>query len=119
MTATTSRIGDIAEQIRGVTYRKQDASNTPQNGYVPVLRAGNITENGLVYDDLVYVPESLVSSKQTIRKNDVLIAASSGSLSIVGKAAKSETDYNGGVWSVLQSSSSKRQSRCRIFFPLF
>jgi type I restriction enzyme S subunit len=45
---------------------------------------------------LVYVPASKISEKQKIRKHDVLIAASSGSLDVVGKAAPALEDFEGG-----------------------
>ena len=89
-------VSELAEQVRGVTYGKGDASSTPRPGYLPVLRAGNITENGLTFDDLVFVPAERISEKQRIRQNDVVIAASSGSLDVVGKAARALDDYEGG-----------------------
>ena len=90
------RVCELAEQLRGVSYGKSDASSTPRPGYLPVLRAGNITEDGLTFDDLVFVPAEHISAKQKIRRNDVVIAASSGSLSVVGKAARALNDYEGG-----------------------
>jgi type I restriction enzyme S subunit len=93
---TRLRIGDLAEQVRGVSYGKEDASRVPQEGYLPVLRAGNITDGGLVFDDLVYVPSARISQKQLIKKGDVVIAASSGSLDVVGKAAPATRAFNGG-----------------------
>ena len=96
MKVVISRVDDIADQIRGVTYRKQDAATSKMNGFLPVLRAGNITDQGLTYEDLVYVPASKISEKQKIRKHDVLIAASSGSLDVVGKAAPVLEDFEGG-----------------------
>lgn len=95
MTAV-ARVSDLAEQIRGVSYNKEDASSTPRPGYLPVLRAGNITDNGLVFDDLVFVPAERVAEKQKIRRNDIVIAASSGSLDVVGKAARALDDFEGG-----------------------
>ena len=92
----SARVGDLAEQVRGVTYGKDDASRTPAVGYLPVLRAGNITETGLVFDDLVYVPAAKVSAKQKIKRGDIVIAASSGSLEIVGKAAPALAAFDGG-----------------------
>ncbi len=92
----TVRVADLAEQIRGVTYGKDDASPNPISGYLPVLRAGNITNEGLTFDDLVFVPAKRISAKQKIRQNDILIAASSGSLDVVGKAARALADYEGG-----------------------
>jgi type I restriction enzyme, S subunit len=85
--AARAKVGELAEQVRGVSYGKQDASPAPLPGYLPVLRAGNITDAGLVFDDLVFVPAERISTKQRIRRHDVVIAASSGSLDVVGKAA--------------------------------
>jgi type I restriction enzyme S subunit len=96
MKLQTRPVSEIADQIRGVTYGKQDATKTAMSGYVPVLRAGNITDVGLTFDDLVYVPSSKVSPKQRIKKNDIVIAASSGSLDVVGKAARALEDFEGG-----------------------
>ncbi|WP_419838922.1 restriction endonuclease subunit S [Candidatus Poriferisodalis sp.] len=42
--------------------------------------------------DLVYVPASRVTEKQWLKRGDVLIAASSGSLDVVGKAARIRRD---------------------------
>jgi type I restriction enzyme S subunit len=91
-----AQVGELAEQLRGVSYDKGDASPTRRPGYLPLLRAGNITDDGLVFDDLVFVPAARVSHKQKIRRNDVLIAASSGSLDVIGKAARALDDYEGG-----------------------
>lgn len=90
------RVCELAEQLRGVSYDKGEVSATSRSGYLPVLRAGNITENGLEFDDLVFVPEKRISAKQKIRQNDVIIAASSGSLDVVGKAARALEDFEGG-----------------------
>ena len=96
MTARVVRVADLAEQVRGVSYRKEDASPTAKPGYLPLLRAGNITDEGLVLDDLVFVPATRISQKQRIRRHDVVIAASSGSLDVVGKAAPAICDFEGG-----------------------
>ncbi len=95
MTALNVRVGEVAEQIRGVTYGKNDATDAAQNGYLPILRAGNITDTGTAFDDLVYVPEHCISPKQFLRSGDVLIAASSGSLDVVGKTTSILSDYEG------------------------
>jgi type I restriction enzyme, S subunit len=91
-----ARVGDLAEQVRGVTYGKEDASATPLSGYLPVLRAGNITDDGLVFSDLVFVPAERISDKQKVRRHDVVVAASSGSLDVVGKTAPALCDFDGG-----------------------
>lgn len=90
------KVGDLCEQIRGVSYDKGESSLEPKLGLVPILRAGNITDFGIDYSDLVYVPAERVAAKQYIRRHDVLIAASSGSLDVVGKAAAVKENFAGG-----------------------
>lgn len=106
----TARIGDLCEQIRGVSYSKDDARRSPASGYLPVLRANNIREDGLNFDDLVYVPERCVGAKQLLRQGDIVVAASSGSIDVVGKAAQCSNDFRGGFGAfckVLRPSSPK------------
>nr|WP_225085325.1 restriction endonuclease subunit S [Pectobacterium colocasium] len=81
------RLGDIAEIIRGVTYGKAQSSEIKKDGMLPLLRANNI-QSEILLEPLVYVNEELVSPEQYLRMGDVLIAMSSGSESLVGKAAQ-------------------------------
>lgn len=89
------RVGDVAEQVRGVSYSKADVRTVPEPGYVPLLRGGNVREHGLVFDDLQYVPGDGVSKKQILRAGDIVVVASSGSLSGVGKAASVPSGFHG------------------------
>jgi type I restriction enzyme S subunit len=91
----TVTIGRIAQQLRGVSYAKGDATDAPKPGFSPILRANNIGENGLNFDSLVYVPDSKIKEKQRIQPGDVVIAASSGSLEVVGKAARAVEPFDG------------------------
>ncbi len=86
---------EISEQIRGVTYEKSVVSTEPKENYSPVLRANNIGEYGLEFDELVFIPNKFISPKQRIFQNDVVIAASSGSISVVGKAAQAKNGFEG------------------------
>ncbi|WDB73718.1 restriction endonuclease subunit S [Escherichia albertii] len=81
------RLGDIAEIIRGVTYGKSQSSEIKKDGMLPLLRANNI-QSEILLEPIVYVDEELVSPEQYLRMGDVLIAMSSGSESLVGKAAQ-------------------------------
>ena len=90
-----TQVKDIAEFIRGVSYRKNQSSKTLQTDYVPILRANNI--NGeLNYDDLVYVEHARVKDEQFVKSLDIIIAMSSGSKHLVGKAAQAHRDFAGG-----------------------
>jgi type I restriction enzyme S subunit len=114
-----ARIGDLAEQVRGVTYGKEDASKVHLDGYLPVLRAGNITETGLTYEDLVYVPAAKISDKQKIRQGDIIVAASSGSLDMVGKAAPALNDFDGGFGAFCKVLRPNKKVHPRYFAQLF
>lgn len=81
-----ARLGQIGVLIRGVTYNKAVARTSSAQGMTGLLRANNIGAN-ISFDDLVYVPSDLVDKEQILCAGDVLIAMSSGSKDLVGKAA--------------------------------
>ncbi|WP_347202237.1 restriction endonuclease subunit S [Nonlabens sp.] len=74
-------------QVRGLSYSKKDSTDVYDEGKIAVLRAGNIYESQIIEKDYVFVPRTLVKEKQYLKHGDILIAASSGSISVVGKAA--------------------------------
>lgn len=90
-----TKIKDIAEFIRGVSYKKNQSSKTPIDDYVPILRANNINTQ-LNFKDLVYVQRERVKDKQFVKMFDIIIAMSSGSKHLVGKAAQADQDLEGG-----------------------
>lgn len=81
-------IGEIAELVRGVTFSKSDATSAGTDGSLPLLRATNVTEQGLNLDDLVYIPRALVRQEQQIHPGDILITMSSGSVAVVGRSVR-------------------------------
>ncbi len=90
------RLGKLGRLVRGVSYKKQDVTNDAILGYLPVLRATNIQDRQLILDEeLVYVKAEKVSDSQLLRRGDVIIAMSSGSKSVVGKAAQLNMDWKG------------------------
>lgn len=88
------RLGEIAEIIRGVTYTKSDASDAPLPEHAPLLRGNNINRT-LNFDRPVYVPQKLISELQYIKAGDIVIAMSSGSADLVGKAAQATASFDG------------------------
>ena len=77
---------DLFTVVRGVTYQKADAKDAPAEGLLPILRANNI-RGSINFDDLVYVPASLISEDQLLRSGDYVVCLASGSKNLVGKAA--------------------------------
>ena len=87
------RIADITEQIRGVSYKPNDLHKELDENSVILLRANNIDDGSINFDDILYVDTSKVSKNQFLQKGDILICASSGSKHLVGKAA--QVDFEG------------------------
>ena len=83
----------LAEQIRGVSYKPDDLHKQLDENSVILLRANNIDDGQINFDDVVYVDRSKVSCSQFLRKGDILVCASSGSRNLVGKAA--QIDFEG------------------------
>lgn len=82
------RLLELAQLVRGVSYKKEDAVEEPRVGYIALLRATNITGHDLLMDDFVYVPDKYVNDEQLLRQGDIVIASSSGSKEVVGKAGQ-------------------------------
>ena len=79
---------------RGVSYKPEEASDSPLPNYLPVLRANNINFGTIQWGGLVYVNKERINSKQAIKKHDVIIVMSSGSKEHVGKIAAAFDDLN-------------------------
>ena len=88
-------LGEVCEYIRGVTYGKTDATDKPTEGFLPLLRATNIDDGRLVLSDFVFVPKSKVKPVQMLLSGDLVMAASSGSIQVVGKSAPVPSDFIG------------------------
>lgn len=95
-----SKLSDVCEYIRGITYNKSQSDSIEKDGYLPILRANNIQNGQIIFDDLVFVDASLIKENQLLRKSDILIAMSSGSKALVGKSAsvKSDLDFAFGAF---------------------
>jgi len=82
----------LAIQIRGVSYKPVDLHDTLDASSVILLRANNIDDGKINFDEVVFVDKKKVSQEQLLQKGDVLICASSGSKYLVGKAATVDFD---------------------------
>ncbi len=80
-------LGTLIEQVRGVSYKPEDLHATLNENSITLLRANNIKDGKLNFEDVVYVDKRKVSEKQLLKSGDILICASSGSKELVGKAA--------------------------------
>ncbi|MEZ9139995.1 MULTISPECIES: restriction endonuclease subunit S [unclassified Shewanella] len=85
-----------ATLIRGVSYKKNESSSEFSEGSLPILRANNIQDGKLYFDDLVYIPADKIKAEQKIKAKDIVIAMSSGSKKLVGKSGVATVDFDGG-----------------------
>lgn len=100
------KLGCHIIQIRGVSYKPEDVYETLSDDSVILLRANNIKDGKINFDDVVYVNRLKVKSEQFLKKGDILICTSSGSKELVGKAAYITADYDvvfGAFCKVLRS----------------
>ena len=86
------KIQKIANQVRGVSYKPTDLHDSLNESSVILLRANNIDDGKINFDDVVYVDKRKVSKEQYLIKGDILVCASSGSKQLVGKAASVNFD---------------------------
>ena len=89
-----TKIGSISSLHRGVSYKKTDAHTERRENSCLVMRGGNICEGSIDTEaDNIYVDISLVAENQIVRKNDIIIVASTGSTKVIGRAGISKIDY--------------------------
>lgn len=87
-----ARLGDLIEQIRGVSYKPEDVYDQLNENSIALLRANNIKDGQLNFDDVIYVSRKRVHDNQLLKAGDILICTSSGSKELVGKAAYVQED---------------------------
>jgi len=77
------RFGTLAQVISGTSYKKHEITSSG----IRILRGGNIVNNELVYDESdVFLSNDFYSEEKTIKTGDVLIVASTGSDTGIGRA---------------------------------
>lgn len=87
-----ARLGDLIEQIRGVSYKPEDVYDQLNENSIALLRANNIKDGQLNFDNVIYVSRKRVHDNQLLKTGDILICTSSGSKELVGKAAYVQED---------------------------
>ena len=82
-------VNDVCSIIGGVSYNKADIQDTG----IRVLRGGNI-QNGKVIDcfDDVFIPLSYQNNDNQVQHGDIIIVASTGSQTLIGKTGFVDRD---------------------------
>jgi type I restriction enzyme S subunit len=81
------RLGDVAEFIRGITFKPEDVVGADEQGAVVCMRTKNI-QKILEVNDVIAVPYAFIRRDELfLRKGDILIS-SANSWNLVGKVAQ-------------------------------
>lgn len=75
----------LSKVVTGFKYGTSEKSDYSYAG-MPVFRIPNITENGLSFEDMKFLPRYYVKEESQIHENDILIIRSNGSRDLVGKS---------------------------------
>jgi type I restriction enzyme S subunit len=90
-----TNIGSITTMYRGVSYKKNDEHHEKKINDCLVMRGGNVEEGRInLENDNVYVDRTLVTDKQLVKENDIIIVTSTGSTRVIGRAGISFSDYS-------------------------
>ena len=84
-----TRLGAIINIFRGLSYTKNDEV---EDGFL-VLRGNNLTDNGLIFLENIYVDEKVAKKGVEVKKDDIVLVASTGSSKVIGRACVMEEDY--------------------------
>lgn len=77
-------MGMLVKLIGGTSYQKGDINASG----IRILRGGNIQNDQLVFcDDDVFLPSTYAESEKNIHAGDIIIVASTGSPTVIGKPA--------------------------------
>lgn len=84
-----TRLGNLITIISGVSYDKKDVCN---NG-IRILRGGNVNDLKITtFPEDIFLPEKYYDTDKQIRKNDIIVVASTGSKTVIGKAGYVDID---------------------------
>ncbi len=84
------RMGCLLRVISGVSYEKADVAASGMR----ILRGGNIQNMGIVLDSSdVFLPRAYRDEDKIVQKGDVVIVASTGSETAIGRAGYVDKDY--------------------------
>ena len=65
------KVSELAKQVRGVSYKPEDLHDSLDDNSVISLRANNINDGKINFEDVVYVDKSKVSKEQYLCKGDI------------------------------------------------
>lgn len=80
----------ISRLLHGMSYTPKDVVSEGEGTLV--LRASNIQDSKLAFDDNVFIPSEMIPAQKMTRKGDIVICSTNGSLALCGKSALVKED---------------------------
>ena len=92
-----ARLGDVAEVNRGVTWAREQESDTPLGDTVPVVRIGNVQPSGFKMDNTLYIRgvSNAERIRRSIREKTLVMVGSNGNRDRVGNIFLANSQVNG------------------------
>ena len=84
MSISSVALGDVAEFIRGVTYKPADLVENFSDGSVVCMRTANVQKE-LDQSDLLSIPRELAKNEKKILREGDLLVSTANSWNLVGK----------------------------------
>ena len=81
------KLSEIGDDIRGVNFKPSDIMQAKGHNVV-ILRANNISNDAINYDDVIFVKKRGLMKPRFLKAGDFAICMSSGSKILLGKAAE-------------------------------
>lgn len=111
-----TKIGSISSLHRGVSYKKTDAHTERRENSCLVMRGGNICEGSIDTEaDNIYVDISLVAENQIVRKNDIIIVASTGSTKVIGRRYIQNGLFRCSIWCIFAACKAFNKGKSKIY----
>ena len=82
------KLSEVGDVIRGVSFNPKDLIVGADSQKTMILRANNIKDDVINYENIIYVKSEKVKKDQLLREGDFAICMSSGSKLLLGKAAE-------------------------------
>ncbi|HZK12295.1 MAG TPA: hypothetical protein VFD10_08145 [Atribacterota bacterium] len=111
------KLREVGDVIRGVSFKPADKVYSKEIQKIVILRANNIRDNSINYNDIIYVKSEKVKEKQILKQRDFAICMSNGSKMLLGKAAEYQINVEDAV-AVGAFCSIYRLSRSKELFDL-
>ena len=89
------KLGEVAEFIRGVTFSKKDQVYEESDQTIKVATTKAAQENGIVNEDLYFIPRKIVKKENQILMEDDILISIANSLHLIGRTTYINKEHEG------------------------